>query len=225
MASILFKVKKIFFDRPTVFLSYLRQTYLFYQTRILFKIFIPLNSKTFIGKNVRFQSLKNLLIEKQAAFSIGDNCIVYENAKLEVLGESSLSIGKNSIIGDARITCREKITIGPHFLTSWNVFISDYDAHPVDPILRQAQMDNMTTHFFPSFDQSDPKVAFDWKFTSSSISIGSNVWIGANVSILKGAHIGDNCIVATGSVVTKGEYPSHSILAGNPAKVVKTLSH
>lgn len=225
MASLILKVKKIIFDRPTVFLSYLRQTYLFYQTRILFKIFIPLNSKTTIGNNVRFQSLKNLLVEKQAEFSIGDNCIVYENAKLEVLGESSLSIGKNSIIGDARISCREKISIGSHFLTSWNVFISDYDAHPVDPVLRQTQIDQMTTQFFPAFNQTDPKVAFDWKFSSSSISIGSNVWIGANVSILKGAHIGDNCIVATGSVVTKGEYPHNSILAGNPAKVVKSLSH
>lgn len=225
MASIFSKVKKLIFDRPTVFLSYLRQTYLFYQTRFLFKLFVPLNSKTIVGNNVRFQSLKNLVVEKEAEFFIGDNSIVYENAKLEVLGKSTLSIGKNSIIGDARITCREKITIGSHFLTSWNVFISDYDAHPIDPVLRQKQMDQMTTHFFPSFNQKESKVDFSWDFSTSSISIGSNVWVGANVSILKGAKIGDNCIVATGAVVTKGEYPRNSILAGNPAQIVKTLSH
>lgn len=224
MVSIYSKVKKLIFNRPTVFLSYLRQTYLFYQTRFLFKFFVPLNSKAIVGNNVRFQSLKNLIVEKDATFFIGDNSIVYENAKLEVLGTSSLSIGNNSILGDARITCRENITIGSHFLTSWNVFISDYDAHPIDPVLRQKQMDHMTTNFFPKFRQIDPKVDFNWNFSSAAISIGSNVWVGANVSILKGAKIGDNCIIATGAVVTKGEYPKNSILAGNPAKIVKTIS-
>lgn len=219
-------LKKVFIvmtQRPTVFLSYFRQTYLFFQTKALMGLFVNNNPAIEIDRNVRFQSLKNLMIESTARFSIGRNSVVYENARLEAFGRAELIIGKNSIIGDARITSRSKISIGDRFITSWNVFISDFDAHPVDPNLRKIQMDHMTTNFYPRFSQTDPIVDFSWDNSSAPIRIGSNVWIGSNVTILKGVSIGDNCIVASGSVVTKGEYPANSILAGNPAKVVKSL--
>lgn len=49
------------------------------------------------------------------------------------------------------------------------------------------------------------------------ISIGSDVWIGANVCILDGVHIGDGCVVAAQSVVTKS-FGSYRVLAGVPAQ-------
>lgn len=51
--------------------------------------------------------------------------------------------------------------------------------------------------------------------------IGKNCVIGINSIILPGLTIGDHCVVAAGSVVTK-DVPSHCIVAGNPAKVQKT---
>lgn len=51
------------------------------------------------------------------------------------------------------------------------------------------------------------------------IKIGNYVWIGANCVILAGVEIGDYCIVGAGSIVTKS-FPSHFILAGNPAKLL-----
>lgn len=53
-------------------------------------------------------------------------------------------------------------------------------------------------------------------------SIGNNVTLGANVTIIGDITIGDNVIVGAGSVVTK-DVPSNCIVAGNPAKVIKTL--
>jgi len=53
-----------------------------------------------------------------------------------------------------------------------------------------------------------------------SIIIGNDVWIGANVTILKGVHIGDGAVVGAGSVVVK-DIPAYSIAVGNPAQVVK----
>lgn len=41
--------------------------------------------------------------------------------------------------------------------------------------------------------------------------------------ILKGAKIGDRCVVGAGAVVVSGNYPSDSLIAGNPAKIVKRL--
>jgi acetyltransferase-like isoleucine patch superfamily enzyme len=54
------------------------------------------------------------------------------------------------------------------------------------------------------------------------IIIGNNCWIGSKVTILDGVTIGDNCIIAAGSVVTK-DMPSNSLIAGLPAKVIKQV--
>jgi maltose O-acetyltransferase len=55
------------------------------------------------------------------------------------------------------------------------------------------------------------------------IDIGENCFIGDSAIILPGVRIGPNTIIASGSVVTRGEYPSSSVIAGNPAKVLMTV--
>ena len=57
--------------------------------------------------------------------------------------------------------------------------------------------------------------------TAKPVIIGDNVWIGYRAMILKGVTIGDNSVVAANSVVTK-DVPSNSIVAGNPAKIIRT---
>nr|WP_257574927.1 acyltransferase [Shewanella algae] len=52
------------------------------------------------------------------------------------------------------------------------------------------------------------------------IFIGSDCWIGAKVTILSGVNVGDGCVIAAGSVVTK-DIPPFSIVAGVPAKAIK----
>ncbi|WP_300302000.1 DapH/DapD/GlmU-related protein [Ferrovibrio sp.] len=54
------------------------------------------------------------------------------------------------------------------------------------------------------------------------ITIGSNVWLGAGVVVTPGASIGDNVIVAAGSVVS-GQIPSNSIVGGVPARIIREL--
>ena len=53
--------------------------------------------------------------------------------------------------------------------------------------------------------------------------IGDNVKIGPNVCIIGGVHIGNNVIIGAGAVVVK-DIPSNSVVAGNPAKVIKSLT-
>ena len=53
-------------------------------------------------------------------------------------------------------------------------------------------------------------------------TIGNNVFIGMNAIILMGTQIGDNVIIGAGSVVN-GTIPSNVVVAGNPAKVIRTL--
>jgi len=55
------------------------------------------------------------------------------------------------------------------------------------------------------------------------IKIGNNVFIGNNSAILPNTIIGDNCVVGAGSVV-RGQFPDNSVIMGNPAKVVFSMS-
>lgn len=55
------------------------------------------------------------------------------------------------------------------------------------------------------------------------ITIGDNVWIGANATICPGVTLGDGVVVAAGAVVTKGTYASNTVLAGVPAKMKRRI--
>ncbi|MFC6177015.1 maltose acetyltransferase domain-containing protein [Companilactobacillus huachuanensis] len=55
------------------------------------------------------------------------------------------------------------------------------------------------------------------------ITVGNDVWIGGNVTVIAGVHIGNNVIVAAGAVVVK-DVPDNSIVGGVPAKVIKRLA-
>ena len=50
--------------------------------------------------------------------------------------------------------------------------------------------------------------------------IGDNVWVGANVTILKGVHIGSGAVIAAGAVVNKDVEP-HTVVGGVPAKIIR----
>ena len=55
------------------------------------------------------------------------------------------------------------------------------------------------------------------------VTIGDNVWIGANAVLLPGVHIGDNTVIGAGSVVTK-DIPSGVVAVGNPCKPVREIT-
>ena len=54
------------------------------------------------------------------------------------------------------------------------------------------------------------------------IHIGKKVWIGSGAIVLPGVNIGDNSVIAAGSVVTK-DVPENSVFGGNPAKLIKKI--
>ena len=58
--------------------------------------------------------------------------------------------------------------------------------------------------------------------SSGKVKIGNNIYFGTDVIILKGVTIGDNCVIAAGSIITK-DIPSNSVVAGAPAKVICSL--
>ena len=67
----------------------------------------------------------------------------------------------------------------------------------------------------------DDRVA-GWEY-AFPVTIGNNVWIGGSVSIIGGVTIGDNAVVAAGSVVIR-DVPADTLVAGNPARVVRKIT-
>ena len=95
----------------------------------------------------------------------------------------------------------ERITIGDRVWVGANTVISDTDFHPLDPARRRA----------------DPLAA-----NTAPISIADDVFIGMHALILKGVSIGAGAVIAAGSVVTR-DVPAGSVVAGNPARVIRQV--
>ena len=55
------------------------------------------------------------------------------------------------------------------------------------------------------------------------ITVGSRVWFGANVTVLPGVTIGDDCVIGAGSVVTR-DIPSGVVAVGNPCRVLRPIT-
>jgi acetyltransferase-like isoleucine patch superfamily enzyme len=220
-------LKKLFTvirHRPTYFVQYARGTCLFFLTRFL-QLFLLDRKRIDFHPTARSQSIMNFLAgSEMARISVGANSITYENARCEVYDSGVLSIGESSILGDIKIACRQKITLGKRTLTSWNVLIQDYDSHPTSHDLRAKHVTKMAADFTPRFGKKPETESFSWEPSCAEIYIGDDVWLAANVIILKGVRIGSGSIVAAGSVVTAGEFPERSLIAGNPAKFIRELS-
>jgi acetyltransferase-like isoleucine patch superfamily enzyme len=123
-------------------------------------------------------------------------------------------VGDFTLLNGALVMAEERIEIGSHCLISWNVGIADSDFHPLEPAQRL-----IDAHALAPFYKDRPPRP---KLETRPVKIADNVWIGMNAIILKGVTIGENSVVAAGSVVVKS-VPANTVVAGNPAVVVKTF--
>ncbi|WP_338110670.1 acyltransferase [Roseivirga pacifica] len=111
-----------------------------------------------------------------------------------------MSIGDNSNIGPySYIGCSGKITIGNNVM-----------------------MGPRVSMFAENHNYSDTSIPMKEQGVSlSEIVVNNDCWIASNATILAGVTIGEGSIIAAGAVVTK-DIPPYSIVAGNPAKVIKS---
>jgi acetyltransferase-like isoleucine patch superfamily enzyme len=125
-----------------------------------------------------------------------------------------LSIGESCFIGPgARVWSAGSIQIGNRVLISHNVNIFDSLTHPLSPRLRHAQFQEIAS-------TGHPKTI---ELGEEPVNIGDDVWIGAGATILKGVTIGACAIVGACAVVTH-DVPAATIVAGNPARSIRTLT-
>lgn len=176
-----------------------------YISYILYKI------KT-LGR-VKFEGFTVILKFKDSKITFGRNITIKSSFVSNLVGMSqrsilvardggSIEIGDNVGISGTTIYSLQSIKIGMNTMVGAGCKIIDNDFHPLE---YRARIED---------DRS--------KIKKKRVEIGEGCFIGMDSIILKGSKIGDRCIVGAGSVVN-GEFPDYSIIAGNPAKIVKTI--
>lgn len=139
---------------------------------------------------------------------LGDHCVIGEHVTLTVGMMPGLDLGVDPILrlGDgvvlgrgSHVVADSAVTIGADTYCGPYVYITS------------------TNH---SYDDPQVPVGKQWPRTER-VSVGPGCWLGTGAVILPGARLGRNVVVAAGAVV-RGEVPDHAVVAGAPARVVRS---
>ncbi|MCU1406317.1 MAG: transferase hexapeptide repeat containing protein [Glaciihabitans sp.] len=114
--------------------------------------------------------------------------------------DARIEIGDSCYLNGVEIACKVNVSIGARSMLA-DCLIMDTDFHSIS-VNRHEAVANVKT---------------------GSVSIGKNVWIASKTILLRGVNVGDNSVIAAGSVVAKN-VPANVLVAGNPARVVRTLN-
>lgn len=174
---------------------------------------------SFRGASVRIRCSENLVVGPFAAIGeeslidasgyrgvqlgrgakLGRRVIVTTTSQMSKRGVG-LTLGDFSGIGDyAHIGCSGGVTFGNDVITG--------------PYLTCHSQEHITDDLNTLIRHQGTREA--------EVIVGDDVWIGARVTILSGARVGDGCIIAAGSVV-RGDFPPRSVIGGVPARILKT---
>jgi acetyltransferase-like isoleucine patch superfamily enzyme len=128
-----------------------------------------------------------------AKLIVNGNFSVYTGGRIGITKNAILELGSGYINHNVFLACRDRITIGRGVKIASNVVIRDNDAH---------------------------EIIGEEYVSVKPIEIGDHVWIGTNVTILKGVKIGSGTIIAAHSLVNK-DIPAKVLAGGVPAKILR----
>ena len=151
-----------------------------------------------VGAAVRIGSGCRLFLDPGAKLVLGARCEVDDATTIAVYGDGRIELGPGSFVGHhCTLAAREAIEIGAGTYLAELVSVRDHD-HKVGAPPSSGEM------------------------IVGPVVIGANVWIGAKVTVLRGAQIGDGAVIGANAVVS-GELPARAVCAGVPARVVRLL--
>lgn len=182
--------------------------------RIFYKVD---SSSIFRDFNIRLDNP----IHGKMYLTIGKNCIISGDFIFESK-DGHISIGDHTYIGGSTFISHNSIEVGNNVTIAWGCTIYDHDSHSLNYLDRRRDVDDELDDIRNGRNFIQNK---DWSNVNSKpIKICDDAWIGMNCIILKGVTVGEGAIVGAGSVVTK-DVPSWTVVAGNPATVVKEIVH
>lgn len=160
---------------------------------------MKLGKNTIIGPGYDFMGIR------LKGVSIGNDVVISRNAQIGLIGDdknNQIKIGDDTEIGRNFVCMSHKgVKIGKKCMISYNVSVLDYE------------------HDFynPNISPVDAGLS-----KSDEIVIEDDCFIGSHSFIMKGVKLGKHCVVSANSVVTNS-FPAFSVVAGNPAKLIKVI--
>lgn len=156
------------------------------------------NSKIFFHDGVHLENV-NINLHENSFLEIGEKSIIKGSFLLQI--NCSIIIGEklrcNSTLNIS--TAEEtKVKIGNNCLIA-SAHIRSSDMHPIYDLLTNERLNY-----------------------GEDVLIGNDVWFGQEVLVLKGAKVGSGSVIAARSLLTNREFPEHSLIAGNPAKIIRS---
>ncbi len=167
------------------------------------------NKNVVVGMGSRI-NYRGLHLRPECVFEVGPGCMIEGQIHFE-RPSGKVIIGSNTFMGNSVIATADCVEIGNNVLIAWGCSIVDHNSHALDWKLRR---DDTSRWLMGVKDWTHVKTA--------PVKICDHAWIGFNSIIFKGVTIGEGAIVAAGSVVTK-DVPPFTIVAGNPARVIREM--
>lgn len=155
----------------------------------------------------------NVFVNRWGGSNLPSSVSCSDESTLRILGDFEMGPGVHITVGggakltlggrrdsmasgitcNSRILVEKNIEIGADCIIAWDVFITDSNWHDIQ-----------------GSERCQP------------VSIGDNVWIAHGASVVKGAQVPSGCIVGAKSLVSRGNFPEKSLIAGVPATVRRT---
>ena len=146
----------------------------------------------FIGPGVKFEIGREATVHLGRWSWIGHGCKIRAH-------EGEVRIGAKTVLGqECTISAFQHISIGRECIVADRVMLIDFD-HGVVEVERPIRAQGIYKR---------------------DVRVGHNVWVGYGACFLRGATVGDNCVVGTNTVITK-DVPANAVIAGAPAKVLR----
>jgi len=128
-------------------------------------------------------------------------------------------IGDNVILNRGNFLFPQNIFIGDDVYLGPDAFLSSFGSLTFESgVITGPKLSVYTAnHRF----ENARAIPYDDELIVQPVTIGANSWVGGGVTLLPGVVLGEGCVVGAGSVVTK-TFPAGSVIAGNPARLIKT---
>lgn len=209
---------------PNIPLSYLLAVFTRRVTMVLVGLFLLCEKKgvVFVAPNVKIRCRSKL--------KLGRGITIERGCYIDALSYNGIRLGDNVSLGKyTTIECTGSLlSLGNGLCVGNNVGLGSHGfwgcAGGVE-VGNDTIFGNYVSVHSENHNFSDIEKLIRLQGVShKGIKIGSNCWIGAKVTILDGAQIGNGCIIAAGSVLTNGIYADNAIYGGVPARLLKMRS-
>jgi acetyltransferase-like isoleucine patch superfamily enzyme len=152
--------------------------------------------------------------KRSPGVNYGRGASTYLGTMFDVGPRARVTLGDFALVHGARIICDSEIAIGDYALISWNVVLMDTYRLPAAIAGRRLELETLP--------RRELRIA-SGEVEARPVRIESKVWIGFESCVLPGVTIGEGSIVGARSVVAT-DVPPFTIVAGNPARIVRALT-